>query len=166
MAELDALTESLGRAMQDSGRKLAVAESLTGGLLCNAMAKAEGASDWFAGGVVAYRAEAKRAVLDVPAGEVVSESAAAAMARGAARVLDASISVAVTGAGGPDPQDGEPPGTVWLATSLDGRIETALRRYGGDPEQICKATCIDAVALILGRLAEDAPAEVEDQAQP
>jgi nicotinamide-nucleotide amidase len=63
---------------------------------------------------VAYSSEVKHEVLGVPDGPVVSAEAAEAMARGVRRLLGADLAVAVTGAGGPDPQDGQDPGTVFV----------------------------------------------------
>src|SRR3982751_2909607 len=76
---------------------VAVAESLTGGKLACHLAAAPSSGEWFRGGVVAYAAEVKFGLLDVPVGPVITEACAAAMARGVARVLGADASVAVTG---------------------------------------------------------------------
>ena len=121
----------VGAALKHSGRTLAVAESLTGGLLASAFARASGSSEWFRGGIVAYSSVVKYDLLDVPRGPVVSEVAAVAMARGAGRLLEADVAVAVTGVGGPDPQDGEPNGTVWVATWPDQLGGTVLLRLSG-----------------------------------
>ena len=95
----------VGAALKRGGRTLAVAESLTGGLLASAFARASGSSEWFRGGIVAYSSAVKYDLLDVPGGPVVSEAAAVAMARAAGRLLNADVAVAVTGVGGPDPHD-------------------------------------------------------------
>jgi nicotinamide-nucleotide amidase len=141
-----------GAALKRDGHTLAVAESLTGGMLANAFARASGSSKWFRGGIVAYSAMVKHDVLDVPRGPVVSEAAALAMASSVAHLLDADIAVAVTGVGGPDPQDGEPPGTVWAATwpgQLGGAV---LLRLSGSPESICEQVCTETVRMLRERL--------------
>jgi nicotinamide-nucleotide amidase len=135
--------------------RLAVAESLTGGLLADRFASTAGASDWFCGGVVAYQKAVKFAVLDVPEGPVVTEEAAIAMADGVMRLMAADVAVAVTGAGGPDPQDGQPPGTVWLAVvGHDDVRTTRLHRFDGDPEEVIDAAHHAAVDLLLEVLEE------------
>jgi nicotinamide-nucleotide amidase len=144
--------ELVGAALRHGGRTLAVAESLTGGLLASAFARAPGASEWFRGGVVAYASSVKHALLDVPGGPVVSKAAAVAMARGAARLLAADVAVAVTGVGGPDPQDGQPPGTVWAATWPDQLGGAVLLRLSGSPESICEQVCTRTVRLLRERL--------------
>jgi nicotinamide-nucleotide amidase len=134
-----------------SGRRLTVgvAESLTGGLLSNRFARADGASDWFRGGVVAYSADVKHKLLGTRPGPVVSRDAVLDMARGAARILAADVVVAVSGVGGPEPQDGLPPGTVWIAVVAGDRERAELHRFAGDPDHVCAATCDAAIALVL-----------------
>ncbi|MCU1490360.1 MAG: hypothetical protein JWM85_1765 [Acidimicrobiaceae bacterium] len=132
----------------ERGWTLSVAESLTGGLLANRFAAAEGASEWFRGAVVAYASEVKHGLLEVPDGPVVSEVAARTMAATVARLLGAAVGVSTTGVGGPDPQEGQPPGTVWIGVSVDGL--TAARRLNleGDPESICHQSCDAAIDLL------------------
>jgi len=142
----------VGAVLMHEGRTLAVAESLTGGLLASAFARASGSSQWFRGGIVAYSSEVKHDLLGVPGGPVVSGTAARAMAGGVARLLGADVAVAVTGVGGPDPQDGEPPGTVWAAT-WPGRLGGAvLLRLSGSPESICEQVCAHTVRMVRERL--------------
>lgn len=142
----------IGAVLEHSGRTLAVAESLTGGLLASAFARASSSSKWFRGGIVAYSSAVKYDLLGVPDGPVVSEAAALAMARGAGRLLKADVAVAVTGVGGPDPQDGEQPGTVWAATWPDQLGGAVLLRLSGSPESICEQVCAKAVRILRGRL--------------
>ncbi len=120
-----------------SGMTLAVAESLTGGLIGARICSVPGASSSFLGGVVSYSADVKRELLGVPDGPVVTEAAAIHMAVGAARLLGADVGIAATGVAGPDPAEGLDPGTVCLAvvvgdTADDGRsIATTVRLPGG-----------------------------------
>jgi nicotinamide-nucleotide amidase len=131
----------LSDLVAELGLTVAVAESLTGGALSASLARMEGSGSWFRGGIVAYSRGVKHEVLGVPEGPVVSEPSAAAMAEGAARLLGADVTVSVTGVGGPDRQDGEPPGTVWMGVSRDGRTTTHLHTFDGQPEDIVDATC-------------------------
>lgn len=135
------------------GRTVAVAESLTGGMVSAALARAEGASAWFRGSVVAYSSEVKFDLLDVPDGPVVSEAAARAMARRTRELLGADLAVALTGSGGPDPQDGEPPGTVYLASVGEPGGEEVLRlELEGEPATICESAAAEGLRLIAARL--------------
>jgi nicotinamide-nucleotide amidase len=134
------------------GRTIAVAESLTGGMIASALAQAEQASEWFRGSLVAYSSEVKHEVLDVPPGPVVSAEAADVMARRVRELLLADISVAVTGAGGPSAQDGHEPGTVFLA--VDGRDHHHVARLDlpGEPEEVCAEATLAALDALLDAL--------------
>ena len=120
-------------------------------------AKASGSSEWFRGGIVAYSSAVKYRLLGVPDGPVVSEAAAVAMARGVGRLLEADVAVAVTGVGGPEPQDGEPPGTVWAATWPDQLGGAVLLRLAGPPESICAQVCTKVVRMLRERVESIAP---------
>jgi nicotinamide-nucleotide amidase len=99
------------------GLTVAVAESLTGGLVAARLVNVTGTTAWFRGGVVSYASEVKYDVLGVPEGPVVSAAAARAMASGVRALLGADLGLAVTGVAGPDPQEGQRPGTVFLAVA-------------------------------------------------
>ena len=143
--------DDFGRALDRAGRTFAVAESLTGGSLSARFAAAGDSSSWYRGAVVSYARAVKHHVLHVPKGPVVSQTAASAMAEGVCRVLDADVGLSVTGAGGPDPQDGQPPGTVWMAVHDRGSGTTLTReaRFDGDPTQVVESTCDEAVRWLL-----------------
>ncbi len=115
----DALARQVHDALLARGGTLAVAESLTGGALAATVTAVPGASRTFRGGVVAYATELKRDLLGVPADLLerhgpVHPLVAAAMAAGARLRLGATYGLATTGVAGPDPQDGHPPGEVYL----------------------------------------------------
>ena len=151
-AGIDRAGAAVGRALEGERRRVAVAESLTGGLLSNALARVEGSGEWFRGGVVAYASEVKHDVLDVPPGPVVSAPAVTAMAVGVAKLLGADVGLAVTGVGGPDPQDGRPVGTVWIGVFVDGRVVAIEQHFDGDPASICEQTCVAACRALAERL--------------
>jgi nicotinamide-nucleotide amidase len=140
---------SLASEFGGRGLSVGVAESLTGGLLASRFARAEDASTWFRGSIVAYSTDVKRQVLRTSSAPVVSRETVLDMARGAARLLAADVAVAVSGVGGPEPQDGIPPGTVWIAVVIGGREVAELHNFEGGPDEVCTATCDEAVALVL-----------------
>jgi nicotinamide-nucleotide amidase len=144
-----ALAERAGELAQAADVTVATAESLTGGMISTALAAAEGAGGWFLGAVVAYASEVKYDVLDVPRGPVVTGEAASAMARGVRRLLKADVAVAVTGAGGPEGQDGREPGTVFLA--FDGGDEHRVVRLELDdePKVVCATTSAAALRMLV-----------------
>ncbi len=134
------------------GLSLGVAESLTGGLIGARLTSVPGASACFKGSVVSYASEVKADLLGVPPGPVVSEEAVMAMAEGAARVLDADVTVAVTGVAGPDPQDGQEVGRVWMATSLNGNVQTNTVKWPFDRDRIRQFTTITVLNALRLRL--------------
>ena len=153
----DNMEATIGRLLVARGLTLAVAESLTGGLMASRLTAVPGASAWFRGGIVSYASEVKRDLLGVGEGPVVSESAAAEMAAGAARVLGADAAVAVTGVAGPDEQEGQPVGTVWVGLSVGGEVATRKLWLPGDRDRVRQMTVISALDL-LRRAVAPAPA--------
>jgi nicotinamide-nucleotide amidase len=154
----DAAVEALAHRIEAEGVSIAVAESLTGGGIAAKLACAPGSSEWFRGGIVAYSSGVKHELLDVPDGPVVSEAAARAMATGAAQLLGADVAVGVTGVGGPDEQDGEPPGTVWMGLHHGGSTDTRLFNFSGEPPEVVDATVRAALSWLSNHLAPAAGA--------
>jgi nicotinamide-nucleotide amidase len=153
--EQDAMTvdpEALAELIVQRHLTVAVAESLTGGMLSSRFAQAPGASEWFRGGIVAYASEVKHDLLGVGPGPVVSRQAAIDMVNGVAKLLDASSAIAVTGVGGPGPQDDQPPGTVWVGVLTDGHAQALLLKLAGSPAEICRRTCDRCLELFYERL--------------
>lgn len=139
-----------------SGVRIAVAESLTSGLLCSEIGKGEDASDWFAGGVVAYRTQTKEELLGLPAGiDPCSPACAVQLAVGARELFDADVAVSTTGVGGPLPEGGHEPGTVflgWATATASGYRGLAL---GGSPDAVLRVTIKQALSL-LAQVASEA----------
>ena len=136
-----------------SGRRLATAESCTAGRISQAFAAAGDAERWFRGGVVAYQTDVKRSLLAVHAPSVLSEHAAAEMASGVADLLGAEVAVASTGLVGDQPEDGVSPGTVFIATTVDGTLTTRTHHLDGDPPAIVAAATRQALVDLLLDLA-------------
>jgi nicotinamide-nucleotide amidase len=127
--EDESLEATVLRLLEDARRTLACAESLTGGGVGQRLTSVPGASASFAGSAVVYSTEAKRRVLGVSeealAGGTVTARCALAMAEGALALFEADVALALTGAAGPEPHDGAPVGTIWLAlAATDGTRHT------------------------------------------
>jgi nicotinamide-nucleotide amidase len=138
--------------LKEQGLTLALAESLTGGMIASRICDIPGASAAFRGAIVSYASDVKRDLLGVPEGPVVSEAAVRAMAEGACRVLGADVAIAVTGVAGPDPQDGEEPGVVWMATLVDGEVETSRSKFPFDRNRTRQFTTISVLNTLRLRL--------------
>jgi PncC family amidohydrolase len=156
----DAVVSTDGRSLEEVVIDLATeqrltigaAESLTCGLIATRLAEPPGGGAVFWGAVVAYGSEVKRRVLEVPDGPVVSAAAAAAMAEGARRILGVDAAVAATGVAGPDPQDGQPVGTVFVASVVDGITAVADASTGGSREVIRRSAASAALDQLRRRL--------------
>jgi nicotinamide-nucleotide amidase len=137
-----------------TARDLAVgaAESLTGGAVSSALAAAPGASQWYHGCVVAYSPRVKQDVLGVTPGPVVTARCADELAQGAARVLEVDAAVATTGVGGPDPDEGEEPGTVYVGITAPGGGSCHRLELDGSPEEVVEQATERALGLLLEAL--------------
>ena len=134
--------------LRDSGLSLGLAESVTGGLVSGRITSVPGASDTFRGSVVSYASAVKFDVLGVPHGPVVSEAAAASMARGAQRVLGADVALALTGVAGPTEQDGMPVGTLCVGIAIHDEVHTRTLRLPGQRDQMRQMSVISALDLL------------------
>ncbi|MDQ6946638.1 MAG: competence/damage-inducible protein A [Actinomycetota bacterium] len=148
--------QSMERVVADllveRGLTLGVAESLTGGLVGSRLAETEGASEWFRGSVVAYDSQVKFDLLGVPEGPVVCEEAAVAMAKGAARALEADVGLGITGVAGPATQEDQPVGTVFMAVADKGGVEAHEVHLPGDRQHIRQFAAIGLLDLLRKRL--------------
>ena len=133
---------------------VAVAESLTSGRIACRLGAATDASSWFAGGAVAYASEVKFKLLDVDPGPVVTARCAVQMARGVAQLMDADFAVASTGVGGPEPEEGHPAGTVFLAVSSAVGEEVTQYRFDGEPAEVVERTTATALQNLLSVMSE------------
>jgi nicotinamide-nucleotide amidase len=145
------LAGSVLDALVARGQTLAVAESLTGGLVVSTLVDVPGASQALVAGVVAYATDRKATLMDVPADLLervgpVHPEVAVAMARGVRKRAGADWGVATTGVAGPDPQAGIEPGTVLVAVDPGGEV---LRlRLRGDRGIIRALATVHALDLL------------------
>jgi nicotinamide-nucleotide amidase len=134
--------------LRTRGLTLALAESVTGGLVAARLTGIAGASDVLRGSIVSYASDVKFELLDVTRGPVVSESAAAEMAVGARRVLGSDVALALTGVAGPTEQDGMPVGTLCVAVETpDGKVVRTMR-MPGQRDQMRQMSVITALDLL------------------
>ncbi|MGL4256836.1 MAG: CinA family protein [Microbacterium sp.] len=151
------LAADLLAALGARGWTVAVAESLTGGLVAAAIVDVPGASASMRGGVVAYATDVKRDVLGVDSALLASAGAvdsavAWQMAEGARRVLGADVGIATTGVAGPEPQDGKPVGTVCIAVVAPDGSAGATVLLEGDRAAIREAATAAALKLAISRV--------------
>jgi nicotinamide-nucleotide amidase len=151
-------------------RTVAAAESLTAGLLAAVLTEIPGVSAVFRGGIVCYATDLKRSLVGVDGDLLARRGAvdpevARQLARGARVRCAADIGVGLTGVAGPDPQDGVPAGTVYVAADLTGGdhgagpVSAVLTREippqpGGSSRWEVRARAVGAAIDLLEDLAQ------------
>ena len=155
--ELCRLEDVVGRLMRDSGKKLSLAESCSGGLTAHRITDVPGSSQYFERGVVVYSNEAKTELLGVPAELIekngaVSAPTAIAMAEGIRRTARTDFGIGITGIAGPDGGTPEKPvGTVFVSLAQDG-CDPQVERYNFPGERTRVKFMSSQAALNLLRL--------------
>jgi nicotinamide-nucleotide amidase len=139
--------------LRSRGATLAVAESLTGGLLSAALTDPAGASAVVRGGLVVYATDLKATLAGVDESLLTERGAVDAevarqLAAGVRVRLAATYGVGVTGVAGPDPQDGQPVGTVFAAVASPDGATVQGFRLAGDRAAVRRKT-VDACLTLL-----------------
>ena len=142
------MEDVIAAQLLERGLTLAVAESVTGGLIASRLVGVVGASKWFRGGVVSYASDVKFDLLKVPVGPVVSAVAAEAMASGVRTLLHADVGLSVTGVAGPEEQDGQPAGTVFVGLSFGETLQHAALRLPGDRPRVRAYSAISSLDVL------------------
>lgn len=138
-----------------SGKRIATAESLTGGGIGAALTAVPGASAVYAGGIISYTNEVKQALLGVSQELLdtlgaVSGPVARQMALGAKKAMKADVAVSVTGLAGPDGDEfGHSVGTVFIGYADEAGALFRECHFGGGRDEVRKQTVDAALALIL-----------------
>lgn len=158
------LATELVAELTERGLTVAVAESLTGGLLVAELISVPGASKVVTGGVVAYSTELKHTLLGVPAGllarhgpvdpDVAIEMAARVRELLAVDGVPADIGLATTGVAGPGSQDGHPAGTAFIAVAIGGDARAVGLELGGTRDDIRKRVVSESLSQLKQRLTE------------
>lgn len=129
------IAEKVVAALKGKNKKLAAAESCTGGLIADAIVSVSGASEVFLGGIVAYNKSMKERLLGLDEdtlGIVVSEKCAAAMAEAALDIFDADFALASTGYADKSDNKDIPDGTIFLALATGENTYVAKLQLNAD----------------------------------
>ncbi len=166
----ETLAAELSRRLREAGLSLALAESVTGGLLASRLVGVPGASNFLRAGYVAYSNESKRRDLGV-SGKIleshgaVSRQTATAMAEGARRRAGADLGLATTGEAGPEPSEA-PVGTIFVALSWEGGGRTEALVARGDREAIRRTASEAALGLLRRCLIDESRSPRAPDRQP
>jgi nicotinamide-nucleotide amidase len=156
----DALEVVVGGLLRQGRATVAVAESITGGMLGERLTSVPGSSDYFLGGFLTYSNEMKTELLGVPPEMLehfgaVSAETAEAMARGARRRTGSTCAISITGLAGPAaPSDPKTPpvGTVYIGIADAAGVDAVHRVFLGDRQRIRSFTTHFAMDLLRRRL--------------
>ncbi len=160
MLKLIDLAEKVGDALKSRKLLLTVAESCTGGGICQAVTEIAGSSEWFDCGFVTYSNSSKSEILNISASLIaqhgaVSEEIAAAMAQGALANSEAHIALSTTGIAGPGGAvPGKPVGTICFGWLVGGVTHTERKVFTGDRHAIREQTVEYALNRLLRYIEE------------
>ncbi len=147
------MEEVVGKLLREAGMTVAVAESITAGMVCSRMTNVPGSSDFFLGGVVAYSIDAKRELLGLPE-ELLKDGAVftevvEAMVVSVRKMFSADLAVATSGVAGPGTGgESKPPGTACVALAHDGGVISLERRLPGHRQMVRNITTLAAMNMI------------------
>ena len=149
------------------GWSIAVAESLTGGMLVAELIRTPGASAVVSGGIVAYSTELKHTLLGVNSGllaahgpvhaDVAAQMAAGVRDRMAVAGVPATVGISTTGVAGPDPQDGVSVGTVFLGFAIGHDVRAMSVQLSGTREEIRRAAVSESLEHLKTLLDDTSP---------
>jgi nicotinamide-nucleotide amidase len=144
----ETMEHSLAQELVARSLTLAVAESVTGGLVSSRLVNVPGASAWYRGALVSYASDVKFDLLRVTPGPVVSATAVQEMADGVRHLLGSDVGLAISGVAGPESQDGQAPGTVFVGISLRGVTHHSKFSLPGDRPRIRQYSSISALQAL------------------
>jgi len=151
----DTLEEKIFSLLQKHNKRIAAAESLTGGMFADRFVSLNGASTVFTGGIVCYDPAVKENVLHVSKRIIeeqgtVSEACAMEMAKNVSDLLNASIGISFTGVAGPMEAEGKPVGTVYIGVyDTDGYEYVEKFMFQGDREQIRYRSTLKGLEILF-----------------
>jgi nicotinamide-nucleotide amidase len=151
------LASSLIKKLQEKNLTIAVAESLTGGLVAASLTEIPGASKVFKGSITAYADEIKQNILNVNKETItnftsISEQVALEMAINVRKIMKSDIGISTTGVAGPEKSAGFAPGLVFVAISIGDHNMCQKLEITGDRSKIRNQTVHEILQLTLSRL--------------
>ncbi|MEM1328367.1 MAG: competence/damage-inducible protein A [Bacteroidota bacterium] len=163
------LEEAIGQILKAQGKKMATAESCTGGYLAHKITSISGSSAYYWGSVIAYDNQIKQDLLDVPAETLetegaVSEATVRAMVKGLLQRFPVDVGVAISGIAGPGGGTPEKPvGTIWLAVGDGERIHAQKIKLGKDRLRNIQYASVHALNMVRQFLTGQLRLEVKSE---
>lgn len=156
----DTLEATVGRLLKQTGKTLSIAESCTGGEVSHLITSVPGSSSYYLGSVTSYAIAVKESVLEVPSETirkhgVISSEVAAAMAEGVRKLTGSDYAVSTTGLAGPDGDDLNPVGTVWIGVAGPKGTKTVKRNYKNDRKRNIERFAAAALDFLRTTIIDD-----------
>src|SRR5262245_23862815 len=151
----EASPAEVAQALAGTGLTVAVAESMTGGMIGSLITEQPGSSGYFAGGVIAYSNKVKCEQLGVPASLLesagaVSREVGERMARGVRSRLGTALGVAVTGIAGPAAEGtSKPVGLTYIAVASENHVASREFTFSGDRGSIRRQAATEALRMLI-----------------
>ena len=151
------LEECVGRLLKESGKKIACAESCTGGYLSHLFTSIPGSSAYFNGSIIAYSNQIKEEVLKIHPTLIdkhgaVSEEVVLNMARKIKEIYNVDIGISISGVAGPDGSEAKPVGTVWIGISDETRTYAKKFVFAKNREMNIKFSSLMALNMIRNHI--------------
>lgn len=152
---------TIANLLKNNNKKLALAESCTGGNIAHLITLNPGSSAYYVGGVVAYSNEIKNKVLHVPeetlkAHGAVSQDTVEEMAKNVAMLMNADYGLSVSGIAGPDGGSEEKPvGTVWIAVYNGKNVVSKKFLFGDNRERNITRASLTALNMLRLQILQD-----------
>ena len=138
--------------LRERSMRLAVAESVTGGLVGARLAAVPIASEVLTGTMVAYSKDLAAKWFEMPPGPIVSREAVMAMANGVRQALNAEVGLAVTGVVSPSESSDLPVGTVFFGLAIGDQIDAVSAAMPGDRNRIREYSVINLLNFLRREL--------------
>ena len=152
------LEKTIGDYLRSKGWTLAIAESCTGGLICDRITNVSGSSDYFMGGMVNYSNESKSKHLGVPSNDIrrygaVSPQVARKMAQGVRKAFSTTFGLSTTGVAGPTGGTKRSPvGRVFIGIASARRTEVKKLDLKGNRREIKNQAAERSLELLHKRI--------------
>ncbi len=156
--ESDTLEEIVGKLLREKKKKLATAESFTGGAIASAITKVAGSSDYYEGSVVSYANEIKVKELGVSESDLknfgaVSQQVAEQMAIGVKQKFKCDYAISTTGIAGPSGgSDAKPVGTSWIAIATPDGVLSKKYSFGEQRSAIIQRATLTSLNMLRREL--------------
>ncbi len=155
------LEKLIGDFLREKGWTLSIAESCTGGLICDRITDVSGSSDYFMGGMVTYSNQSKTDCLEVPAADIkrygaVSSQVAKKMAQGVRKTFNTTFGLSTTGIAGPTGGSKEKPvGLVYIGVSSEKKIWVMNLNLKGSRREIKEKATEKALQYLYDTLIQE-----------